>query len=42
MPWPISPRVLDRTRIDEGPLTLLSGAEITALEQALRGVMGME
>jgi mRNA interferase MazF len=36
------PRALDRTRIGEGPLTCFSGAEMTALEHALRGVMGME
>ena len=36
------PRTLDRTRIGEGPLTILSGAEMMALEKALRGVMGME
>ncbi len=36
------PQALDRTRIGEGPLTTLSGAEMAALEQALRGVMGME
>ena len=36
------PRALDRSRIGEAPLTLFSGAEMTALEQALRGVMGME
>jgi mRNA interferase MazF len=36
------PRALDRTRIGEGPLTILRGVEMAALEQALRGVMGME
>lgn len=35
------PRALDRTRIGEGPLTTLSAEEMAALEQALRGVMGM-
>jgi mRNA interferase MazF len=36
------PRALDRKRIGEGPLTTLNGAEMAVLEQALRGVMGME
>ncbi|MCT0205223.1 type II toxin-antitoxin system PemK/MazF family toxin [Synechococcus sp. CS-602] len=35
------PRALDRTRIGEGPLTILTRAEMATLEQALRSVMGM-
>jgi mRNA interferase MazF len=35
------PRALDRSRLGEGPLTLLSGPEMEALEQALRAAMGL-
>ena len=35
------PRSLDRTRLSEGPLTSLTEAEMAALEQALRWVMGL-
>jgi mRNA interferase MazF len=35
------PRALDRSRLGEGPLTHLSGAEMEALEQALRAAMGL-
>ena len=35
------PRSLDRTRLGEGPLTSLTQAEMAALEQALRWVMGL-
>jgi mRNA interferase MazF len=35
------PRALDRNRIDEGPLTRLSAAEMNALEQALRAALGL-
>ena len=35
------PRALDRNRIGEGPLTRLSAAEMTALEQALRAALGL-
>ena len=34
-------RALDRNRIGEGPLTRLSAAEMTALEQALRAALGL-
>jgi mRNA interferase MazF len=35
------PRALDRTRIGEGPLTMLSAAELAAVERSLRVVLGM-
>jgi mRNA interferase MazF len=35
------PRALDRSRLGEGPLTLLSGPEMEALEQALRAALGL-
>ncbi|MEB3354783.1 MAG: hypothetical protein VKM34_11220, partial [Cyanobacteriota bacterium] len=40
--WPMveQPRVLDRNRIGEGPLTRLSAAEMAALEQAQRARPG--
>ena len=38
---PIQPRAIDRSRLGEGPLTRLDDVEIAALEQALRGVMGL-
>jgi mRNA interferase MazF len=35
------PRSLDRTRLGEGPLTVLSQAELAAVERSLRVVLGM-
>lgn len=35
------PRALDRTRIGDGPLTMLTGAELLAVERSLRVVLGM-
>lgn len=35
------PRALDRRRLGEGPLTVLTPAEMDALDEALRGVMGL-
>lgn len=35
------PRSLDRTRLGEGPLTILSPAELAAVERSLRVVLGM-
>ncbi len=35
------PRSLDRTRIGEGPLTVLTPAELAAVERGLRVVLGM-
>jgi len=35
------PRALDRTRLGEGPLTLLTPAELAAVERSLRVVLGM-
>ena len=35
------PRAIDRTRLGEGPLTTLTDLELAALEQALRGVLGL-
>jgi mRNA interferase MazF len=35
------PRSLDRTRIGEGPLTVLAPAELVAVERSLRVVLGM-
>ena len=35
------PRALDRTRIGEGPLTVLTAAELTLVERSLRVVLGM-
>lgn len=35
------PRALDRTRIGEGPLTVLTQAEFAAVERSLRVVLGM-
>lgn len=35
------PRALDRARLGEGPLTVLTPAEIAAVERSLRVVLGM-
>jgi hypothetical protein len=35
------PCAIDRSRLGDGPLTSLDEIEIAALEQALRGVMGL-
>jgi mRNA interferase MazF len=35
------PRALDRTRLGEGPLTILTSAELAAVERSLRVVLGM-
>ena len=35
------PRALDRTRLREGPLTVLTPAEFAAVERSLRVVLGM-
>jgi mRNA interferase MazF len=35
------PRALDRARIGDGPLTVLTGAELSAVERGLRVVLGM-
>ena len=35
------PRALDRTRLGEGPLTVLTPAELAAVERSLRVVLGM-
>jgi mRNA interferase MazF len=35
------PRALDRTRLGEGPLTVLTPAEFAAVERSLRVVLGM-
>jgi mRNA interferase MazF len=35
------PRALDRTRIGDGPLTILTPAELGAVVQSLRVVLGM-
>lgn len=35
------PRALDRTRLGDGPLTVLTQAELAAVEQSLRIVLGM-
>ena len=35
------PRSLDRARLGEGPLTVLSPAELAAVERSLRVVLGM-
>jgi mRNA interferase MazF len=35
------PRALDRTRIGDGPLTVLTSAELATVEQSLRVVLGM-
>ncbi len=35
------PRALDRTRIGDGPLTVLAPAELAAVERSLRVVLGM-
>jgi mRNA interferase MazF len=34
-------RAIDRTRIGDGPLTKLSTDELVALEESVRGVLGM-
>ncbi len=34
-------RAIDHARLGEGPLTSLTAAEITALDKALRGVLGL-
>lgn len=38
---PEQPRTLDRRRLIDGPLTCLSGAEMTAVERSLKAVLGM-
>jgi mRNA interferase MazF len=38
---PEAPRTLDRNRLIEGPLTHLSDAEMHAVEQSLKAVLGM-
>ena len=35
------PRALDRTRIGDGPLTILTPAELATVERSLRVVLGM-
>jgi len=35
------PRLLDRTRLGDGPLTALTAAELAAVERSLRVVFGM-
>jgi len=35
------PRALDRTRIGDGPLTVLTPAELATVERSLRVVLGM-
>ncbi len=35
------PRALDRARLGDGPLAMLTAAELTALERAHLAVMGM-
>ena len=35
------PWALDRARLGDGPLAMLTAAELTALEHALMAVMGM-
>lgn len=35
------PRALDRTRIGDGPLTVLTSAELGAVERSLRVALGM-
>lgn len=35
------PRALDRTRVGDGPLTILRRAELGAVERSLRVVLGM-
>jgi mRNA interferase MazF len=35
------PRALDRTRLGDGPLTILTRTELAAVEQGLRVVLGM-
>ncbi|MBL8541280.1 MAG: type II toxin-antitoxin system PemK/MazF family toxin [Betaproteobacteria bacterium] len=35
------PRALDRARFGDGPLTTLTAAELAAVEQSLRAVLGM-
>ena len=35
------PRALDRKRIGDGPLTVLTHAELAAIERSLRVVLGM-
>jgi mRNA interferase MazF len=35
------PRALDRARLGDGPLAMLTAGELTALERALLAVMGM-
>ena len=34
-------RVLDRSRVGDGPLTALTAKEMAALEKSLKAVMGM-
>lgn len=38
---PEQPRILDRRRLIDGPLTRLSDAEMTAVEHSLKAVLGM-
>jgi mRNA interferase MazF len=35
------PRALDRARLGDGPLTMLTQSELTAVERSLRVVLGM-
>lgn len=35
------PRALDRARLGDGPLTMLTGTELAAVERSLRVVLGM-
>jgi len=35
------PRILDRARIGEGPLTILTPAEMAAVEKSLKAVLGL-
>jgi mRNA interferase MazF len=35
------PRALDRARIGDGPLTMLTAAELVTVERSLRVVLGM-
>jgi mRNA interferase MazF len=35
------PRALDRTRLGDGPLTILTRTELAAVERSLRVVLGM-
>jgi len=35
------PRALDRSRLGDGPLTILTAEELAELERALLGVLGI-